>query len=88
MTTLSATELASRLPAILDQVEQGHEEVVITRNDQPIARLVPDTRTVTALEAFSDIAGMLTPEEGEAWLRDMEDLDRPLSEELKDPWES
>jgi antitoxin (DNA-binding transcriptional repressor) of toxin-antitoxin stability system len=38
--TLTVAEAQSRLPQIIDQLRPG-EEVVITRDDRPVARLLP-----------------------------------------------
>jgi antitoxin (DNA-binding transcriptional repressor) of toxin-antitoxin stability system len=87
MTVLTATQLARNLDRVLDRLEHGGEEVLIVRGDQPLARLLPGTPTVTAHEFLSDLYGVLTDEEGEAWLNDMKGMDRTLDEELHDPWE-
>lgn len=86
MTTLSAGELARRLPDILAQLRNGGEEIVITQDGDPVARLVPDHGRSIDAEVLRNIAGTLSPEEAEDFLRDMEGFDPPLSEELKDPW--
>jgi len=88
MKTLSDDELARNLSSVLDDLEHEGEEIVIVRNNRPIGRLVPEPRGMTALEAFGDLYGILTDEEGEAWLKDIEGLDRLLDQELRDPWES
>ena len=41
MATISAAEAESRFHELLDRVSRG-EEIVVTRDDQPIARLVPE----------------------------------------------
>ena len=87
MKTLTATEFARNLSRILDSLEHGHEEVVITRNKRPVARLIPGSPTMTALEAMGDIYGLLSDEEGAAWLKDARGADAVLSKELRDPWE-
>jgi antitoxin (DNA-binding transcriptional repressor) of toxin-antitoxin stability system len=38
MPTLSIDEVQARLPELIDQLQPG-EELVITRNDQPVAKL-------------------------------------------------
>ncbi len=38
MSTLTVSELQARLPQLIDQLRPG-EEVVITRDDRPVARL-------------------------------------------------
>ena len=41
MATISVAEAESRFSELLDRVARG-EEIVLTRDDQPIARLVPE----------------------------------------------
>jgi prevent-host-death family protein len=43
MATMSAFEARTRFGNLLDRVAQG-EEIVITRHDKPVARLVPEGR--------------------------------------------
>ena len=51
MTTMSAFEAKTHFGELLDQVAHGHE-IVITRYDKPVARIVPqglrDSREVLA----------------------------------------
>jgi len=87
MVTMTATEFARNLSRVLDRLEQGGEEVAVVRNKRVVARLTPGTPGMSAREAFSDLEGMLTSGEGAAWLEDCRRADRPLAEELSDPWE-
>lgn len=48
--TISSAELAERLPEILDRV-RGGERVIVERDGEPIATLVPPS-TVSTLGAF------------------------------------
>lgn len=41
MTTVTALEAKNRLGKLLDRVARG-EEIVITRHDKPVARMVPE----------------------------------------------
>ena len=41
MTTVSALEAKTRLGKLLDRVARG-EEIVITRHEKPVARMVPE----------------------------------------------
>jgi prevent-host-death family protein len=43
MTTVTALEAKTRLGKILERVANG-EEIVITRHDKPVARLIPEGR--------------------------------------------
>ncbi|MBM4041239.1 MAG: hypothetical protein FJ290_22280 [Planctomycetes bacterium] len=87
MKVMTDVEFASEVRRVLKELEETPGEVVITHDDRPIARLLPGIPVMTAKEAFGGLAGLLTDEEGEAWLRDMEGFDHPLSEELRNPWE-
>ena len=55
MKTLSATDVARRFSHVLDEVAFGGQEVTITRNKQPVARLIPGVPQMTAIEALADI---------------------------------
>jgi prevent-host-death family protein len=41
MTTVTALEAKNRFGKLLDRVKRG-EEIVITRHDKPVARMVPE----------------------------------------------
>ncbi len=41
MNTIGVFDAKNRLTALIDDVERGGEEVVITRRGKPVARLVP-----------------------------------------------
>ena len=84
---MTAEDFARDVRGVLDRFERDREEVVIVRDSQPIARLVPGGRLMTPREAFAGLVGILTDEEGEAWLRDAGDLHRVLGQEIRDPWE-
>ena len=87
MITMSETELARNFSHVLDRMGHTSEVVTIIRNTREVARLVPGASVVTAMEAFSDIVGAISAEEGEAWIGDCAKMDRTLVEELRDPWE-
>jgi len=83
MQTISASDLARNTSAILERILLG-ETVRVLRNRTEIAHIVPARRTMTAAQAIAGIGGRLTPEEGEAFLRDSRgDFD----EEVRNPWE-
>ncbi len=87
MTTMTASDFARNISRVLDRMEHGGDEIVVLRNRHPVAKLVPGTTEMRALEAFSDIYGILPEKEGAKWLKDAKSVDKPLSKELKDPWE-
>jgi prevent-host-death family protein len=55
--TVGAYEAKTKLPALLDLVAHGHD-VVITRHDRPVARLVPADRPVAREELFRRLRGL------------------------------
>jgi prevent-host-death family protein len=56
MATVTAFEAKTRFGQLLERVAQG-EEVVITRHDKPVARLVPEGRA--PLESVRDAVARL-----------------------------
>jgi prevent-host-death family protein len=87
MRTVSATEASRNFKMILNRVEFQHEELLIMRNNAPVARLIPGTTHMTAAEAFADLYCTVPPEAGESWLADGRLEDGGISE-VRDPWES
>jgi antitoxin (DNA-binding transcriptional repressor) of toxin-antitoxin stability system len=56
MPTLSIDQVQAQLPQLIDQLQPG-EEVVITRDDRPVARIVGP---LPQLAGFGGLKGMLT----------------------------
>jgi len=86
MKILSATEVARNFSRVLDSLERGGEQVVVVRNKQPVATIVPGAPRMTALEALGDLYRTLDDAEGAAWLQDMKDAKRKGRREVRDPW--
>ena len=55
MRTMTVTEFSRKLSKTLDALEYGGDEIVLLRNNQPIAKLSSGATRMTALEALSDI---------------------------------
>jgi prevent-host-death family protein len=53
--TLTASEAARGFKAVIEGAEARQEEVLITRNGKPIARLVPEPAALGALEVLNNI---------------------------------
>jgi len=87
MKMLTATVVARSFSVLLDGLEHGGEEITITRNKQPVARLVPGTPRMNAIEALGDIYATLDDTEGAAWLADTQGSERLRVAEARDPWE-
>lgn len=87
MVTVTEAELSENIGKILDRVELGREEIIVVRNNRPIARIVPGAAHMTALEAMADLYRTLEPEAAEGWLEESR-INGTLSEEIRDPWDS
>ena len=86
MTTVTATEATRNFSRVLDLVEHESEEIVIHRNNQPVAKPVPGAARMTALEALGDLYRTLPDAEGAAWHEDARRMDRRLRKQVRDPW--
>jgi prevent-host-death family protein len=87
MATVTATDFSRNFRGMLNRVEFHHEELIITRNNSPVARLIPGPATMTAAEAFADLYRTLPQEAGKNWLADSR-LDDDMTGEVRDPWAS
>jgi antitoxin (DNA-binding transcriptional repressor) of toxin-antitoxin stability system len=87
MQTITATDLSRNFRVMLNRVEFQHEELLIMRNNFPVARLVPGPATMTAAEAFSDIYRTLPDAAGRTWIADSR-LDDNNNSEVRNPWAS
>jgi antitoxin (DNA-binding transcriptional repressor) of toxin-antitoxin stability system len=86
MRTVTATEAARNFSRVLDLLEHESEEIVVLRNNQPVAKLVPGAPRMTALEALGDVYRTLPDAEGKAWIEDASRMDRRLRKQVRDPW--
>ncbi len=87
MITTTLTDLVRNFHMYLDSVESKREEIVIIRNNQEVARLVPSPTHQTALEAMADVYGTLPEDAAAGWITDSrEGANGQLDEELRDPW--
>jgi antitoxin (DNA-binding transcriptional repressor) of toxin-antitoxin stability system len=59
MTQVTLEEAQSRLPELIAQLQAG-EELIITRNDQPVARLVGEQSARRKRPQPGNCKGMLT----------------------------
>ena len=66
--TVGAYEAKTKLPALLELVERGHD-VIITKHERPVARLVPVHRLADRTELFRRLRALrsrLTLAKGES----------------------
>jgi prevent-host-death family protein len=91
MKTLTVTEVARNFSAVMDGVEADQEEIVVMRNNKPVARLVPEPPALHALEVLGDLFRTLDDKAADA-LVDAVNVARKSNrgtlEELRNPWAS
>ena len=56
MKMLTVTKVARNFSAVMDGVERNHEEIILVRNQKPIARLVPEPAEQNADQGDSTAA--------------------------------
>lgn len=91
MKILTATEVARNFSAVLDTLEHGQEEVVLIRNQRPIARLVPEPPAQNALEILGNIYRTLDDETADALVKAIKVAKKGRHGtlvEMHDPWAS
>ncbi len=73
---VSASDLKNAWHEYLDQVDQGHQEIVVTRYGRPVAKLIPYGGSEPGARIFGCLAGTVTIHGdivaplGEAWEAD------------------
>lgn len=87
MSTMTATEFAKNIKKTLDRLEFGREEIVIVRNNHKIARIIPGSPHLNALEAMADLYQTLPDSAGRTWVEESR-IPGSLKDELEDPWAS
>ena len=91
MKTITATNLARNLRRVLDRLAIEGEEIVIERNRQQVARLVPGPARQTALEAMADLYRTLPEDAAATWEADSRKgrwKGSRLDKGIRDPWAS
>jgi antitoxin (DNA-binding transcriptional repressor) of toxin-antitoxin stability system len=87
MTIMTTTEFAKNIKKTLDRLEFGGEEIILVRNKNKIARIIPGSPHLTAIEAMGDIYRTLAPEAAKDWLKDSR-MEGKVAAEMRDPWAS
>ncbi len=90
MKTISATHLARNLRQVLDHMTVNGEEIVIERNHQKIARLVPSAKYINALEVMADIYKTLPEDAAHGWEAEGRELatETLADHGVRNPWAS
>lgn len=86
MIELTVTEFSRNLSTIFDRIEYKHEEIVLLRHNHKIARLIPGSFSLNALEAMGDLYRTLPDDAGKTWLKDSS-VPGVLEDEMRDPWD-
>ena len=89
MKTLTVTEVARNFSAVMDRLVAEQEEVVLIRNNKPIARLVPEPPAQNALEVLGDLYRTLDDETADALIEAIKSgkkAEHGRLDELRDPW--
>ena len=89
--SLKLAEAVRNFSAVLVSLESEQEEILLVRNDHPVARLVPEPESMDALGVFGDLHGTLDEETADEMLRGIE-ASRSNSnmtlKQLRNPWDS
>ena len=91
MKSITATDLARNLRRVLDRLAVEGEEIVIERNGQQVARLLPGPAQQTALEAMADLYRTLPDDAAATWEADSRKgrwRGSRLDKGIRDPWAS
>jgi antitoxin (DNA-binding transcriptional repressor) of toxin-antitoxin stability system len=89
--TITATELARNLRRVLDRLAIEGEEIVIERNREQVARLLPGPGRQTALQAMADLYRTLAEDAAATWETDSRRgrwKGSRLDKGVRDPWAS
>lgn len=74
--TISKSKLRARLLAILREVEESGQELIVTDNGRPVLRIVPIKQKATVEEVFGRYFGQVIYHE---------DINTPTVDEWDDP---
>ena len=75
----------------MDGVEAEQEEIVVVRNNKPIARLIPEPPAQTAVQVLGDLYRTLDDETADALVAAINRSKKPKRgtlSELRNPWAS
>ena len=89
MKTRSVTDVARNFSAVLDALERDQDEIVLIRNQRPVARLIPEAPTQDALTVFGDLYRTLdddTARRLSTTIATQRKRRRGRVSELRDPW--
>jgi len=88
--TLSVSEMSRGFADYIKGVASGGESIILTLDDKPVAEIRPVPKGITGAEALEIFRSRprLTPEEAEAFARDIEEAREEMNKRpIRDPWE-
>jgi antitoxin (DNA-binding transcriptional repressor) of toxin-antitoxin stability system len=85
MIEMTVTEFVRRLKTIFDRIEYKGEEVILVRNKHRIARIIPGSAHLTAIEAMGDLYRTMPEDAAKGW-RDDSRTKGTVAGEARDPW--
>ena len=91
MKEFTVTEVARNFSAVMDRIEEKQEEIVLIRNNRPIARLVPEPPAQNALDVLGDLYRTLDEGTADALveaIKSQRKSKRGTLKELRSPWAS
>ena len=89
MKHLTVNEVASDFNGVLSRIESSKEEVAVLRDNQQVARIVPEVAGQTALQVFGDLYQTLDPDAAEVWSQTIRGLrQQGTLVELRHTWGS
>ena len=86
MIEMTVTEFPWNLSTMFDRIEYKHEEILLIHHNHKIARIIPGSLPLTALEAMEDLCRALPEFADKDWLKDSL-ISGSLEEETRDPWD-
>ena len=91
MKTLTVAEAAQSFPTVLEELERDQEEITLVRDNQTIARIVPEPSRANALVVLGDLYGILDHATGKALSKAVGEArkgKRHKLRALRNPWVS
>jgi antitoxin (DNA-binding transcriptional repressor) of toxin-antitoxin stability system len=85
MVEMTVTEFVRKMKSIFDRIEYKGEEVILLRNKHRIARIVPGSAHLTAIEAMGDLYRTLPEDAAAGWVEAGRSK-ATIKEEKRDPW--
>jgi len=88
--TLSVTEISRSFADYINRVAYRGERFILTRGNKPIAEIrpVPVGRKLSELPAIMESIPHLTPEEAEAFGKDIDEAREAMNKlPIRNPWE-